>query len=276
MTSRTFGLLLLVLCAAPPARACLDPSKLGLSDTIAVTSCRVGTAGCLPGNEAVHRYMAAQEDDESLFTIGLQSSPWRAYDGELRILTVEEIAAVVRAQRDAKIRKVVLLGNWTGRSPEAGVPSLAARLSTALDGFPVSGQDGFLWIDPKGRTRTTHQAFTGWFNTGSYGVPEGGEVMVAMVVGWASLNETLMQDDPEFLLYAATGHDVFGLCPEKALAGFEAAAAKGSAIGAYNAALMRLERNGPGDAAAARKLLGHAVALGDEKARARLAALPPR
>lgn len=73
---------------------------------------------------------------------------------------------------------------------------------------------------------------------------------------------------------AAAGWDVFFLCPDKALAGFERAAAKGSAIAAYNAALMRLERGREGDRTAALALLERGVALGDAKSKARLEAQP--
>ena len=66
---------------------------------------------------------------------------------------------------------------------------------------------------------------------------------------------------------------MFFLCPDKALAGFERAAANGSAIAAYNAALMRLDRGADGDRAAARKLLERGAALGDARSRARLEAM---
>jgi TPR repeat protein len=66
------------------------------------------------------------------------------------------------------------------------------------------------------------------------------------------------------------------LCPEKALRAFEASAGAGNPIGAYNAALMRLERNGAGDRKAALALLRNAAAAGDLKARQKLAALTAR
>jgi len=154
--------------------------------------------------------------------------------------------------------------SWSGVSPEAGVPSLAERLSKAM-GLPVSGLDGFLWVDRAGNLRTTRQEFTGRRNTGPYGVKAGAEVFVPLAGGWAAGLEDRFPDDAALLLDAAVGWDVLMLCPDKALAGFEAAAAKGSAIAAYNAGLMRAERMRAGDAEAALALFERGAALGDAK-----------
>lgn len=74
-------------------------------------------------------------------------------------------------------------------------------------------------------------------------------------------------------MLAAAGQELFFLCPDKALAGYERAAAKGSAVAAYNAALMRLER---GERAAALTLFERGAALGDAKSRTRLDAILSR
>ncbi|MGH8028422.1 MAG: hypothetical protein ACREO3_00660 [Arenimonas sp.] len=260
--------LLITLLASSPTFACQDTSLLGLTGSLSVKTCGISQPGCVYSGEALYKYMEAQPDDPDTFSIGLQTSPWRAYDGEMRILTMEEIAATVREHREPRNRKVILYGSWTGRSPSAGVESIATRLSKALDGFPVEGQDGFLWIDRTGKTRTTHQAFSVWHNTGAYAVPTGEEVMIALVEGWKVSRDDFPADDPAFMLQAAVGSDVFKLCPEEALARFEAAAAKGSAIAAYNAALVRLERKHSGDEKAAIAFMTRAAALGDAKARA--------
>jgi hypothetical protein len=206
-----------------------------------------------------------------VFTIGMQSSPWRMYDGDMRILTVDDVAAAVRAKLDGKVERVELIASWTGVSPQAGVPSLAERVSKALGGFPVKGEDGFLWLAPDGTRRTSRQAFTLREGAGSYFLPKGSEVFVPLVAGWPAFVEDRIPDDnPDLLLRAAAGWDVFFLCPARALAGFERAAAKGSAIAAYNAAVMRLERDGDGDRAAAFALLERGMALGDARSRARI------
>jgi hypothetical protein len=196
------------------------------------------------------------------------------YDGELRILTVDDVAAVAKgALAEEPIRRVVLFASWSGVAP-TGAESLAARLSRALDGFPVDGMDGFLWLDPQGQPRTTRQEYTVRSGSGYYQVERGADVFVPLIFGWASgvKARILENSDNEAMLMAGVGDDVFMLCPEEALASFEKAAEFGSAVGAYNAALMRLER-GERDAAIA--LMQRAVALGDDKAATKLAGLAP-
>ncbi len=265
---------LLALCLlSPAALACESGDHLGLSGVATVETCSPQeSADCVFAGDVLQVYFAAAPDDPTVMGVSLQSSPWRLYDGEMRIIPVEELAALVRASRDAAETRVELIGSWTGVSPSPGVPSLAERLSSALDGFPVRGEDGFVWVKPDGTRRTTRQGYTVRNGAGAYFLPKGGEVMVALAGGWPAMVEGDIPDDqPEMLMRVALGWDVFFLCPDKALAGFERAASKGSAIAAYNAALMRLERNGEGDRAAALALLERGSALGDAKSRARLA-----
>lgn len=264
---------LLALCLlSPAALACESDHRLGLSGTATVATCSPATsADCVFSGDVLYPYFAAAPDDPAVMGVGLQSSPWRLYDGDMRILSVEELAATVRANRDPAEKRVELIGSWTGVSPSPGVPSLADRLSKALDGFPVRGEDGFLWIKADGTRRTTRQAYTVRAGAGSYFLPKGGEVMAALAGGWlAEVEDRIPDDQPDLLMRAAAGWDVLYLCPDRALAGFEHAAAKGSAIAAYNAALMRLERNAEGDRAVALALLARGAALGDAKSTTRL------
>lgn len=263
---------LLTLCLLSPAALACDTSHLSLSGTATVETCSAqSSADCIYAGKAVYEYMEAVPDPDSVFTIGLQSNPWRMYDGEMRILTVEDVAGAVRPKLDGKVERVELIGSWTGVSPEPGVPSLADRVSKALGGFPVKGEDGFLWLAQDGTRRTTRQAFTMREGAGSYFLPKGSEVLVPLVAGWpAFVQDQIPEDDAELLMRAAAGWDIFFLCPDKALAGFEHAATKGSAVAAYNAAVMRLERGDGGDRAAALALLERGVSLGDAKSRARL------
>lgn len=265
---------LLALCLlSPAALACESDHHLALSGTVTVETCPQESDDCVYAGNVLQPYFAAAPDDPTVMGVGLQSSPWRLYDGDMRILTVEELAGMVRANRDATETRVELIGSWTGVSPSPGVPSLADRLSRALDGFPVRGEDGFLWVKADGSRRTTRQAYTARQGAGTYYLPKGGEVLAALAGGWPAYVEDRIPDDqPELLMRAAAGWDVFFLCPDKALAGFERAAAKGSAIAAYNAALMRLERGREGDRVAALALLERGVALGDAKSKARLEA----
>lgn len=100
---------------------------------------------------------------------------------------------------------------------------------------------------------------------------KGRELFAPLAAGWpAFVQDRIPEDNADLLMRAAAGWDVFFLCPDTALAGFEHAASKGSAIAAYNAALMRLARGHEGDRAAAVALLERGAALGDAKSEARL------
>lgn len=264
---------LLALCLLSPAALACDTSHLSLSGAVSVTTCspKQDSTDCVYAGQALFEYLEAVPDSDALFTIGLQASPWRMYDGEMRILTADDIADAVRPQLNGKLERVELIGSWTGVSPEPGVPSLADRVSKALGGFPVKGEDGFLWLAKDGTRRTTRQAFTAREGAGSYFLPSGSEVFASLVAGWpAYVQDQIPEDDADMLMRAAAGWDVFFLCPDKALEGFEKAASNGSAIAAYNAALMRLERGADGDRASALALLERGAALGDAKSRERL------
>ena len=82
------------------------------------------------------------------------------YDAEDRIVTVEEMATVIRAKRSESDSRVHLAGSWTAARPDGDADTLVRRLSEALGGFPVDGSDGFLWLSAAGELRTTHQAFS--------------------------------------------------------------------------------------------------------------------
>ncbi len=262
-----------MLCLLSPATLACDTSHLQLSGVMSLETCspKQDSADCVYAGKALYEYMEAIPDSDELFTIALQASPWRMYDGEMRILTADDVADAVRPQLGGKLERVELVASWTDVSPGPGEPSHADRVSKALGGFPVTGEDGFLWLAQDGTRRTTRQAFTTREGAGSYFVPKGSEVFVPLVAGWpAHVQDEIPDADTDMLTRAAAGWDIFFLCPDKALAGFEHAATKGSGIAAYNAALMRLERGAGGDRAAALALLERGAALGDAKSIARL------
>ncbi|MGD1075224.1 MAG: hypothetical protein ABR903_03980, partial [Thermodesulfovibrionales bacterium] len=58
------------------------------------------------------------------------------------------------------MKRIDLIASWTGVAPDRDGKSLAQKLSDVLNGLPVSGKDGFVWIAKNGAVRTTHQAFT--------------------------------------------------------------------------------------------------------------------
>ena len=252
------------------ALACVPATKL--EGTLSIPFCdpEADADKCVTGRQAVYEATEAL-DIPGEFTIGVQTSPWRMYDGDDRIITVDEMAAVIRKQRTEKHQRARLVGSWTAALPEGEGATLAQRLSASLDGFPVDGSDGFLWLSAKGAMRTTHQAFSVW-KTGWYHVTRGEDVMVALVPGAVAQFEDQFAEEgrAEGVVRAGVGKDAFMLCPSGALAAFERAAGMGSAIGAYNAGVMHAEA---GDRVAAIKWLEKAASLGDAKAAERLAAM---
>lgn len=138
-----------------------DTSHFHLSGTLRVATCSPRQdPNCIYSCKALYEYMEAVPDSEALFRIDLQASRWRLYDGEMRILAIEDGAEAIRQKLDGKLERAELVGSWTGVSPETGVPSQAERVSEALDGFPVKGEDRFLWLTKDGTRRTTRRTFT--------------------------------------------------------------------------------------------------------------------
>lgn len=263
----------LALALSVPTFATACETGLALEGTEVVKACGTDAMACVPASRAVYEYAQAYPDSENEISISTASSPWRVYGPDGRIMRVEELAAAIRQHFSDKTEKVFLLASWT----DTGEASLARQLSDALDGMPVTGIDGFLWLSADGSHRATRQAHTLREGSGFYELAEGGDVLVPLAHGWAAGLEQRFIDngDNELLLHAAIGWDVFYLCPDKALAGFELAAAHGDPIAAYNAALMRMERKGEGDREAARRLLERAVSQGDRKSSALLQEMDP-
>jgi len=263
-----------LLAGASWAHACDTKVPLDGS-TQSVKSCGRSTPGCQPAMKALHDYMDASDDSPERLTIGLQASPWRMYDGESRILRIEDMVPKIRPLLKPEVKVVELQGSWTGVAPGPGGKSLAQRLSLALGGFRVTGMDGFMWVKPDGSLHSTRQSFTVREGSGPYGVPAGGEIMASLAYGALSdmQSDFETRGDAFGVLAAAVGWDVYYLCPDKALDTFEVAAKMGNAIAAYNAAVIRLERKHPGDRDAAMKLLERGAALDDAKSAALLGTL---
>ncbi len=261
----TCRLSLLLAIALLPAIGHACDQAFALEGALSIPQCDPAAAGadCVPATQAVYEALEALEITD-VFTIGVQASPWRMYDAQGRILTVEEVAAAVRAGRPDSDRRVHLAGSWTSVRPDGRSETLAHRLSAALDGFPVDGSDGFLWLSPSGAMRTTTQAYSMW-KAGPYNVERGEDVLMPLVPG------AMAQFEDQFarnglaagVVEAGIGFDVFMLCQDRALAAFERAAGMGSAIGAYNAGLMRAEQ---GDRVSATNWLELAERLGESKA----------
>lgn len=254
--------------ASALASACVETDAL--EGSLAIPQCDPKMAGktCVPGGRAVFAAMKAH-DVPAVFTIALQTSPWRMYDGDGRIMSVEELATMIRAQRPPTDKRVQLVGSWTAARPDGIGKTLSQRMSTALGGLPVDGFDGFLWASPTGALRTTRQAVSIW-KAGPYQVDPGADILVPLVSGaMAQFEDDFARDGTVAgIVEAGIGQDVFMLCPESALAAFERAANMGSAIGAYNAGSMHLEAGRQSEAV---KWLEQASTLGEAKAAAALA-----
>ena len=274
MSHTVLGMLALVALLVPGAGlACGKANRL--EGTLSIPQCDPATSTtCIPAAEALYQAITAF-DIPNAFTIAVQTSPWRMYDAEDRIVTVEEMATVIRAKRSESDSRVHLAGSWTAARPDGDADTLVRRLSEALDGFPVDGSDGFLWLSAAGELRTTRQAFSVW-KTGPYAVERGADVLMPLVAGWTGDFEDRFasEGNAAAVVRAGVGHDVFMLCPQHARASFERAAEMGSAIGAYNAGLMYADT---GDHATAIAWLEKARALGEPKAGAALVRLgePP-
>lgn len=261
-------LLLIVSCNA--VAEC--ESDLPLKGMVSIKKCDSKIQVCISAGEAIYGYTEAMQDDPAVLTISLQASPWRLYDQDMRILNIDEIAEMVKPSIKPEIKKIVLNGSWSGVPPSHNEKSLAQKLSKSLNNFPVAGMDGFLWLSKGGVTHTTKQAFTMRQGTTPYSVATGDDVMVSFAAGWPiNLEKQYIENrDADGLMRVGAGLDIFALCPDEALNAFEASAKLASPIAAYNAAMMRLERNDKGDVEAATKLLTQAAQLGDKKSQAKL------
>lgn len=267
----TLGFLLLL---ATPSSFADCATTLPLKGALNVERCAEPGPNCVYANEAMYKYIAGKKDSNpEVLNLYMHGSPWRLYGADDRITTIEQVAAMVRQQGKA-IKRVVLATSWSGMAGKKGGTSLAQQLSKALDGMPVSGQSGFVWYTSDGKMETTRQAFT-VVEAGPYNVPKGGKVMASLVLGWfLSAEEHFARErNGEAMLRVGAAADAYLLCPERALKAFEASAAMANPIGAYNAALVRLERGDQGDREAATKLLQQAAAAGDSPAQAALQAL---
>lgn len=272
-TSLARAYLLWTLLAVANCSALAEcPSGLPLSGVITIKTCEPSKETCIPGEQAVYDYMQKVEDKPEAYTIALNASPWRFYDAEMRIITVQEMAQTLKPSLTEEKKRIELIASWTGVAPDINSKSLAQQLSDQLGGFPVSGMDGFLWVANDGKLRTTRQAFSAHIAMAPYKISEGDEIFVPLVAGWpAEMESTFIKDrNAEGIMRAGAGWDIFFLCPDRALQAFETAAKLGHPIAAYNAALIRLERGDKNDLTIARALLQQAAKIGDGKAKTRL------
>lgn len=271
--SRLLSLFLLLLSCQATAEC---GKSLALHGSESVDNCNPSSESCIDAYSVLIEYANRVKGgkDPEILNVHMHASPWRLYDGDWRIMDIEDLAAMARPHIANGVKRINLIASWTGVEPDCNSKSIAKKLSDALDGFSVTGMDGFLWIDKDGGTRTTRQAYTIW-RTGIYRVRKDEAVMASLIAGWrvdAEDHYTQLKS-AEGLLRVGAGWDTFYLKPEQALRAFDAAAKLGLPIAAYNAAVMRLSRGEKGDRDAAIELLLQAADKGDEKARVKLETL---
>jgi hypothetical protein len=269
------SLLLAVLLAVASGLALADcKTRLPVEGVVSLPGCDPSREACLPAHEAVYAYQGRGARDDDAVSINAHASPWRIYDGDYRILTIEEVAALLRPALTKGAKRVILNTSWSAVRPEPNVPSLAERLSRTLKGVSVRGADGFLWVSADGTRRTTRQAMT-IRQSGPYWIAKGAEVMVSAVAGWPldRVDQYIAKRDGPLVMRAGAAADIFSMCPDRALELFEIAAQMGEPIAAYNAALMHLDNGSADRTRAAKALLSQATKSGDQKAAERLRAL---
>jgi len=252
--------------------------SLPLSGSVSIAGCDPKTQECLPVQSTLHAYTENIKDEVGAISVVIHASPWRLYGERFRIMTTDELAEDLRKElaKNKSAKRIDLMASWSAVRPSAEVPAIAEKLSKNLGGVPVAGAKGFLWVGPEGKTRTTRQATTVYSGTGYY-VAKGSEIMASAAVAWAlkGVDKSRERRDAAGLMLAGAAADIFSLCPENALALFEAAAELGEPVAAYNAALMRLESGTKPDMDRAAALLSKAARAGDAKAQQRLRALRP-
>ena len=84
-----------------------------LHDSVSIPFCDPKKDDCRDAAETLRGYMENVPDDKTLVTVALQTSPWRFYDAEMRILTMDEMVEIVRPHLKAGTGRVQLIGSWT-------------------------------------------------------------------------------------------------------------------------------------------------------------------
>ncbi|MES2317279.1 MAG: hypothetical protein V4631_07250 [Pseudomonadota bacterium] len=204
------------------AIACLAqadcPSTLPLKGTLNIDNCDPSKGACVDSGTALLEYVQAQEDDgPEVFSIALHGGPWHLYRSNNRILGIDELAEAVRRQ-GGKVKRVVLYASWSGVAPDSHTRPVAQKLSAALGGMPVTGQDGFVWFAKDGSVHTTRQAFSG-VEDGLYRVRKGDKVMASLAVAWVLPFESAFatRKNADGLTQVGVGHDIFMLCRREVL-----------------------------------------------------------
>jgi hypothetical protein len=154
-----FALAIICLFMSSLVAAQCTPT-LPVENVISIPLCDPNKQTCISTPTAIARYAEAYKDNPHIFSIFAQASPWHLFDSDSRILRISEIAVMIQQKRQKSHTSVELLTDWSAVQPSRGEKSLAQKLSKELQGFPVKGQNGFVWLTKDGTIKTTRQAFT--------------------------------------------------------------------------------------------------------------------
>ena len=70
-------------------------SSLKLEGIVSVECC-TPIDKCMPAGKAVYEYAEAAKDEPTVLNISMDASPWHFYDGDMRILTIEDLAEMAK------------------------------------------------------------------------------------------------------------------------------------------------------------------------------------
>ncbi len=66
--------------------------NLPLKGSLFVETCQQGEKDCVDASQALYEYFQAQPDKQDVVTVAVQTSPWRFYGPDMRILEVADVA----------------------------------------------------------------------------------------------------------------------------------------------------------------------------------------
>lgn len=230
-------------------------------------------ADCQLATKLLYEYANDASDGDDVQSVRGQGNTWRLYDTDDRALDRHDVAALIRAALGEKpVRRVMLDISWAA-GPPRGYENWGPTLASvgALLEAPATAPNGFLWFGPSGAKKVTHQDFTALY--APYRARPGEFVMASAAFAATSeeIEAAATSRDAKEVFFVARSEDVFGLHPDSALQFYERCAELGEALCAYNAAMIRFQRNWIGDDEAAAELLIKAREFGDPKADALLA-----
>jgi len=132
-----------LLAAGPHAFADCEP-PVTLEGTVSIECC-IPPDECISAGRAIYDYSMSAKVDPDVLSISTQASPWHLYDGDMRIIPVEELAEGAKAKLRDGVKRIVLVASWTGVAP-------AATASRSHKSYPTRwmASRSVVWTDSYG------------------------------------------------------------------------------------------------------------------------------